>query len=69
MVFGKNVTVETHGHDKYKRTFADVLLPDGTHVNHTLVIGDWCWWDRKYAPENAMLEQLETEAREVQRGL
>ncbi|MGH7181863.1 MAG: thermonuclease family protein, partial [Nitrospiraceae bacterium] len=35
MVFGKNVTIGTHGHDKYKRTLADVFLVDGTNVNHT----------------------------------
>jgi|SRR6266850_6761678 len=27
----------SQGYDKYKRTLADVLLPDGTNVNHTLV--------------------------------
>jgi hypothetical protein len=27
----------------------DVLLPDGTNVNHTLVKDAWCWWYRKYA--------------------
>jgi endonuclease YncB( thermonuclease family) len=37
LVFGKDVTPQTHGHDKYKRTLADVLLPDGTNVNHELV--------------------------------
>ena len=36
LVFGKNVTVETYGHDKYKRTIGEVFLPDGTNVNHTL---------------------------------
>ena len=41
LVFGKNVTVGTHGHDKYKRTLAGVLLPDGTNVNHELVKGGW----------------------------
>jgi hypothetical protein len=25
------------GLDKYRRTIADVLMPDGTNVNHTLV--------------------------------
>ena len=39
--------LQTHGQDKYKRTPADVLLPDGTHVNHTLVKEGWCWWYRK----------------------
>jgi micrococcal nuclease len=29
--------LQTHGHDKYARTIADVLLPDGTNVNNTLV--------------------------------
>lgn len=38
LVFGKQVTLQTHGTDKYKRTLADALLPDGTNVNHTLVL-------------------------------
>ena len=33
LVFGKEVTLLTYGYDKYKRTIADVLLPDGTDVN------------------------------------
>lgn len=37
LVFGEQVTLQTHGYGKYKRTLADVLLPDGTNVNHTLV--------------------------------
>jgi endonuclease YncB( thermonuclease family) len=39
--FRKDVTVQTYGHDKYKRTLADVLLPDGTNVNRTLVKNGW----------------------------
>jgi micrococcal nuclease len=37
LAFGKEVTIQTHGHDKYKRTIGEVILPDGTNVNHTLV--------------------------------
>ena len=37
LVFGKQVTLQTFGKDKYGRTIADVLLPDGTNVNHELV--------------------------------
>ena len=44
LVYGKEVTLQTHGHDKYGRTLADVLLPDGTNVNHALVKEGWCWW-------------------------
>ena len=50
LVYGKEVTLQTHSHDKYKRTLADVLLPDGTNINQQLVKDGWCWWYRKYAP-------------------
>ena len=63
MVFGKEVTLQTHGQDKYGRTLADVLLPDGTNVNHELVREGWCWWYRKYAPGDTELAKLEQEAR------
>jgi endonuclease YncB( thermonuclease family) len=69
LAFGKDVTVQMHGYDKYKRTLGDVLLPDGTNVNHTLVKEGWCWWYRKYAPGDTVLEGLETEAREARKGL
>lgn len=58
-----------HGYDKYKHTLADVLLPDGMNVNHTLVKVGWCWWYRKYAPGNTVLEGLEKDARERRKGL
>jgi micrococcal nuclease len=69
LVFGKEVILQTHGHDKAGRTLADVLLPDGTHVNHTLVKNGWCWWYRKYAPRNTELARLEQNARETKQGL
>ena len=61
--------LQTHGHDKYGRTLAHVLLPDGTHVNHELVKEGWCWWYRKYAPRDTELEGLEREARDAKKGL
>ena len=36
LVYGKEVTLQTFGKDKYGRTIADVLLPDGMNVNHEL---------------------------------
>ena len=69
LVFAKEVTLYTHGHDKYKRTLADVILPDGTNVNHVLVKDGWCWWYRKYAPLDTELEEFEKEAREARKGL
>lgn len=55
LVFGKEVTLQTHGKDKYGRTLADVLLPGGTNANRTRVKDDWCWWYRKYAPGDTAL--------------
>lgn len=69
LVFGKEVTLQTYGKDKYKRTLGDVLLPNGTNVNHELVKQGWCWWYRKYAPRNADLERLEQDARGAKKGL
>lgn len=69
LAFGKQVTLKTHGYDKYKRTLANVFLPDGTNVNHELVKQGWCWWYRKYAPGDTVLEGLEQEAREARKGL
>ena len=69
LVFGKEVSVQTHGHDKYKRTIGDVSLPDGMNLNQELVKQGWCWWYQKYAPGDTVLEGLENEAREARKGL
>ena len=69
IAYGKEVTIQTHGHDKYQRLLGDVLLPDGTNVNHTLVKDGWRWWYRKYAPLNTELEKLEKDARDAKKGL
>lgn len=69
LVFGKEVTLQTHGKDRYKRTLADVFLSDGTHVNHELVKDGWCWWYRKYAPKDIELKTLEEQARQSKKGL
>jgi len=46
-----------------------VLLLNGTKVNQTIVEDGWCWWYRKHAPGDRVLEQLEVAAREGKRGL
>lgn len=64
MVFALDMTLEIHGKDKYGRVLADVLLADGTNVNHHLVKEGWCWWFRKDTPE-----KLESEAEGAKKGL
>ncbi len=66
-MFGKTVTVRDQ--DRYGRTIADAILPDGRVVNHELVKAGMCWWYRKYAPDNETLKELEVEARQAKRGL
>jgi hypothetical protein len=39
------------------------------HVNHMLVADGWCWWYRKYTPEDAVVEELGKSAREERKGL
>lgn len=67
LVFGKEVTLQTRGKDKNGRTVADVLLPDGTNVNHQLVKEGWCWWYQKHAPKDFALQQSEQEEISVYR--
>jgi micrococcal nuclease len=45
------------------------MLPDGMNLNQELVKEGWCWWYRKYAPGDTVLEGLEAEAREARKGL
>ncbi len=40
-----------------------------TSITHTLVKEGWCWWYRKYAPGDTVLEGLERDARESRKGL
>ncbi|HEU0068900.1 MAG TPA: thermonuclease family protein [Nitrospiraceae bacterium] len=69
LVYGKEVTLQTHGYDKYKRTLGDVILPDGMNLNQELVKQGWCWWYRKYASGDTVREGLEDQARAARKGL
>jgi endonuclease YncB( thermonuclease family) len=46
-----------------------VLDGDITSANHSLGNDGWCWWYRKYAPGDMVLEGLESEARAGQIGV
>jgi hypothetical protein len=69
LAFGKTVTVRLLGTDRYHRGIALVVLPDGRILNHEIVRSGFAWWFRTYAPADATLERLETEARQARRGL
>ncbi len=69
LAFGKNVTIQTHGNEQYKRTLGDATPPDGMNLNQELVKQSLCWWYRKYARADTVLEGLEKDAREARKGL
>jgi micrococcal nuclease len=68
LAFGKTLIVQAKGMDRYQRTLADIILPDGTNLNRELVRSGFAWWYRKYSKDES-LGKLEAEAREAKRGL
>jgi len=69
LVFAKTVTVKVTDIDRYKRIVGEVILKDGTNLNHALVRAGLAWWYQRYAPGDRELERLEKSARENKRGL
>jgi endonuclease YncB( thermonuclease family) len=69
LAFGKDVTIQPEGKDRYGRTIATVILPDGRSLNRELVREGLAWWYRQYAPNDAELATLESEAKAAKRGL
>ena len=65
----KAVRVTELGRDKYHRLLGEVVLPNGRMLNRELVREGFCWWYRKYAPGDTVLEALEKAAREGRKGL
>lgn len=68
-VFGKQVQAVVKDTDRYGRTVAVILGPDGANLNQALVRNGMAWWYRKYAASDTSLKQLEAEARAAKRGL
>jgi micrococcal nuclease len=50
LAFGKEVTVRFRDKDRYRRTVADVILPEGRNLNHELVKAGYAWWYRNTHP-------------------
>ncbi len=69
LAFGKTVTIQPHGTDRYGRTIANVTLADGKVLNREMVKQGMAWWYRKYAPNDSELAKLETEAKHARNGL
>ena len=54
--------------DRYKRTAAETILPDGRNLNQELVRAGLAWWYQQYARRESAMRDLK-EARDAKRGL
>lgn len=68
LAFGQEVHVREKGRDRYGRTLAAVILPDGRSLNEELLKAGLAWWFRKYS-KDLRLGELERQARVAKRGL
>jgi len=68
LAFGITVTVRVRDHDRYGRTVAEVVLPDGQSLNQELVRAGYAWWYRRYS-KDPILARLEADAHDAHRGL
>lgn len=69
LVFGKVISVHPSGTDRYGRTLAEVILPDGRNLGEEIIKNGWGWWFIRYDKDDEPLKQMEAEARAAKRGL
>ena len=65
LAFGQVVTVKVRDIDRYKRTVAEIILPDGRNLNQEIVRAGLAWWYERYACREVVLQDLEREARDA----
>ncbi len=68
LAFGQEVTVHVTDRDRYGRTVAGIVLPDGRSLNHEIVRAGYAWWARRYSRDPS-LATLEAAARKARAGL
>jgi endonuclease YncB( thermonuclease family) len=73
LIYGKTVTVEVHGRDRYERAVGKVLL-DGLDINLAQIKGGYAWHYRQFEnqqdwPDRVAYRDAETAARDAGIGL
>jgi endonuclease YncB( thermonuclease family) len=63
------VAVHVRDVDRYGRTVAEIILPDGRNLNREIVRAGFAWWYERYARHETVLRDLQDEARAARRGL
>lgn len=64
----REVKVISSGHDRYRRSIADVILPDGQNLNDLLLANGYAWWYQKFSHDQHRRELAE-DARKSKLGL
>lgn len=67
LVYGKNVSLEKTGTDRYGRTLG-IIKVDGVDANAKMIEYGWAWHYKEYNKEKRLAD-LETNARQLKRGL
>jgi endonuclease YncB( thermonuclease family) len=47
LAFGQTGTVRVQDYDRYGRTVAEIILPDGRSLNEEMVKAGLAWWYRQ----------------------
>lgn len=68
LVFDKDVKVLVKDIDRYGRTVAEIILPDGRSLNRELISAGLAWWYQRYSSDQS-LNELQSQAKSAKRGL
>jgi endonuclease YncB( thermonuclease family) len=68
LCFGKTVTLDVRGHDRYHRTLAHVTCA-GTDANEEQVRRGYAWIYTRYVPADSPLYAMQQAAQAAHRGL
>jgi endonuclease YncB( thermonuclease family) len=68
LIYGKSVTVDSSGRDRYKRILGIVRTEAFINVNESMLRAGMAWHFKKY-DQNPVWSQLESDARRMKRGL
>jgi micrococcal nuclease len=68
LCFGKQVSFQKTGQDRYGRSLGYIILPDGRNLNKEILRAGFAWHYKKYN-QSKELADLEKEAKAAKRGL
>lgn len=68
LCFGKQVSFQKTGQDRYGRSLGYIILPDGRNLNKEILRAGYAWHYKKYN-QSKELSDLETKAKAAKKGL